>query len=302
MPFATNPYDALKGLSKYLREFRGKTFVVKLGGEVLDDPDARKAICEQLGVLWTMSIRLVIVHGGGARLDELCKQLDLPIEKQHGRRITTPQVLDAAKMVLAGSTHTDLLAELNKFGVPAVGLSGVDAGMIRARKRAPLYLGEENGQAKLLDFGMVGDIEHVDPTLLKLLLDQNYVPVIAPLTGAPDGSVYNTNADTIAAQLAATLNAQKLFFLLKVPGLLRDAANPSSLIAFATLAKLEDMENKGEISGGMLPKSSAIKSALNAGVPSVHLVSGVQADAVLVEIFTNEGAGTMIVRENGHGG
>lgn len=302
MPFAPNPYDALKGLSKYLREFRGKTFVVKLGGEVLDDPDARKAICEQLGVLWTMSIRLVIVHGGGARLDELCKQLDLPIEKQHGRRITTPQVLDAAKMVLAGSTHTDLLAELNKFGVPAVGLSGVDAGMIRARKRAPLYLGEENGQAKLLDYGLVGDIEHIDPTLLKLLLDQNYVPVIAPLTGAPDGSVYNTNADTIAAQLAATLDAQKLFFLLKVPGLLRDAANPSSLIAFATLAKLEDMENKGEISGGMLPKSSAIKAALNAGVPSVHLVSGVQADAVLVEIFTNEGAGTMIVRENGHGG
>lgn len=302
MPFAPNPYDALKGLSKYLREFRGKTFVVKLGGEVLDDPDARKAICEQLGVLWTMSIRLVIVHGGGARLDELCKQLDLPIEKQHGRRITTPQVLDAAKMVLAGSTHTDLLAELNKFGVPAVGLSGVDAGMIRARKRAPLYLGEEDGQAKLLDYGLVGDIEHIDPTLLKLLLDQNYVPVIAPLTGAPDGSVFNTNADTIAAQLAATLNAQKLFFLLKVPGLLRDAGNPSSLIAFATLAKLEDMENKGEISGGMLPKSSAIKAALNAGVPSVHLVSGVQADAVLVEIFTNEGAGTMIVRENGHGG
>lgn len=302
MPFAPNPYDALKGLSKYLREFRGKTFVVKLGGEVLDDPDARKAICEQLGVLWTMSIRLVIVHGGGARLDELCKQLQLPIEKQHGRRITSPGVLEAAKMVLAGSTHTDLLAELNKFGVPAVGLSGVDAGMIRARKRAPLYLGEENGQARLLDFGLVGDIEQVDPTLLKLLLDQHYVPVIAPLTGAPDGQVFNTNADTIAAQLAATLNAQKLFFLLKVPGLLRDAANPSSLIAFATLAKLEDMENKGEISGGMLPKSSAIKAALNAGVPSVHLVSGVQADAVLVEIFTNEGAGTMIVRENGHGG
>lgn len=297
MPFAPNPYDALKGLSKYLREFRGKTFVVKLGGEVLDDPDARKAVCEQLGVLWTMSIRLVIVHGGGSRLDELCKQLQLPIEKISGRRVTTPAVLDAAKMVLGGTTHMDLLAELNKAGVPAVGLSGVDAGMIKARKRAPLYLGEENGKPKLLDYGMVGDIEQVDPALLKLLLDQHYVPVIAPLTGAPDGSIYNTNADTIAAQVAATLGAEKLFFLLKVPGLLRDVANPSSLITFATLAKVEEMEANGAISDGMLPKSSAIRAALNSGVPSVHMVSGMQTDAILVEIFTNEGAGTMIVRE-----
>lgn len=300
MPFAANPYDALKGLSKYLRVFRGKTFVIKLGGEVLDDPDARKAVCEQIGVLWTLSIRIVIVHGGGARLDSLCKDLNLPVEKQHGRRVTTPEVLEAAKMVLAGSTHTDLLAHLNMFGVPCVGLSGIDAGMIKAHKRAPLYLGEENGMPKLLDFGQVGDIDQIDPKLLNLLLDHQYVPVIAPLTGNPDGSVYNTNADTIAAMVAQTLNAEKLFFLLRVPGLLRDVQQPSSLITYAPLSKLDEMESRGEVSGGMLPKVSAIRSAIQGGVRSVHLVSGIQPDAMLVEIFTNEGSGTQITRELGN--
>ena len=297
MPFATNPYDALKGLSKYLRQFRGKTFVVKLGGEVLDEPESRRKVVEQIGVLWTLSIRVVVVHGGGARLDQLCQQLNLPIEKQAGRRVTTPEVLDAAKMVFNGVANTDLLAEMNRVGVPAVGLTGVDAGMIKARKRAPIYMGEDNGKPKLFDYGLVGDIEQIDPTLLTHLLDKDYVPVIAPLSGAPDGSVYNTNADTIASHVAAVLGAEKLFFVLKVPGLLKDVKNPSTLITFATLAKIDEMEARGDLAGGMLPKAAAIRHALNQGVHSVHLVSGVTADALLVECFTNEGAGTMIVKD-----
>lgn len=298
MPFATNPYDALKGLSKYLRQFRGKTFVVKLGGEVLDEPESRRKVVEQIGVLWTLSIRVIVVHGGGARLDQLCTQLNLPIEKHAGRRVTTAEVLDAAKMVFNGVTNTDLLAEMNRVGVPAVGLTGVDAGMIRARKRAPIYMGEDDsGKPKLFDYGLVGDIENVDPTLLKHLLDADYVPVIAPLSGAPDGSIYNTNADTIAAQIAQALGAEKLFYVLRVPGLLKDVRNSSSLITFATLAKLDEMEARGELSGGMLPKVASIRQALKNGVHSVHLVSGVTADALLVECFTNEGAGTMIVRD-----
>jgi acetylglutamate kinase len=298
MPFDPNPYDALKGLSKYLRQFRGKTFVVKVGGEILDDPEGRRRVVEQIGVLWTLSIRVVVVHGGGARLDELCTQLGLPIEKQAGRRVTSPQVLDAAKMVFKGVANTDLIAEMNRVGVPAVGLSGVDAGMVKARKRAPIYMGEEDGQPKLFDYGLVGDVEQIDPSLLKHLLDADYVPVIAPLSGAPDGSIYNTNADTIASQIAGVLAAEKLFFVLKVPGLLKDVKNPSSLITYATVAKLDEMEARGELAGGMLPKAAAIKGALAAGVHSVHLVSGVQSDSLLVEVFTNEGAGTMIVKDN----
>ncbi|MCU0756386.1 MAG: acetylglutamate kinase [Xanthomonadales bacterium] len=301
MPFASNPYDALKGLSKYLRQFRGKTFVVKLGGDLLDDPDARKRVVEQIGVLWTMSIRLVVVHGGGNRLDQVCQQMKLPVEKLNGRRITSPEVLDVAKMVFAGSMHTDLLAELNKYGVPAVGLSGLDANSIRAKKRAPIYIGEENGAPKMLDYGMVGDIEGVDTRLLNTLVDADYVPVIAPLTGNAQGEVFNTNADTIAARVAAELKAEKLFYLLRVPGLLRDVDNPSSLVSWATLTKLDEMEARGELKGGMLPKAASIKSALKGGVQAVHLVSGIHADALLVEIFTNEGAGTMIVRDEDHG-
>lgn len=296
MPFAANPYDALKGLSKYLRQFRGKTFVVKLGGEVLDEPESRRKVVEQIGVLWTLSIRVVVVHGGGARLDQLCTQLNLPVEKHAGRRVTTPEVLEAAKMVFNG-VNTDLLAEMNRVGVPGVGLTGVDAGMIKARKRAPIYMGEDNGTPRLFDYGQVGDIEQIDPTLLKHLLESDYVPVIAPLSGSPDGSIYNTNADTIASHVAAVLGAEKLFFVLKVPGLLKDVKNPSSLITFATLARLDEMEARGELAGGMLPKVAAIRHAINQGVHAAHLVSGVTADALLVEIFTNEGAGTMIVKD-----
>ena len=301
MPFAANPYDALKGLSKYLRQFRGQTFVIKLGGEVLEDPEARKAVCEQIGVLWTLSIRLVIVHGGGTRIDEICTKLDLPVEKVQGRRVTSAPVLDVVKMVLAGSVHTDLLAQLNAAGVPAVGLSGIDAGLIKVHRRAPIYLGEENGKAKILDYGMVGDVDGVDVKLLNLLGENDYVPVICPLTATADGQVLNTNADSIAASVASALSAEKLFFVLKIAGLLKDMNNPNSVISYAPLSKLDEMVARGEITGGMLPKTAAIRSALNGSVRSVHLVSGGQADSLLVEVFTNEGAGTMIVRESAHG-
>jgi acetylglutamate kinase len=306
MPFAANPFDALKGMAKYLRQFRGKVFVIKIGGEVLDNAEARKAVAEQLSVLWTLSIRMVIVHGGGSGIDALCDKLSLPIEKVQGRRVTTPAVLEAVKMVLAGSVHTDLLAELNVAGLPCVGLSGIDAGLVRAHQRAPLYVGQHlegplKGQSKLIDYGHVADIDGVDPGLLHTLLEKDYVPVICPITCDAAGNVLNTNADTIAASIASALQAEKLFFVLKVAGLLKDMSNPGSVISFAALPELEEMVARGEISGGMLPKTTAIRNSLNNGVQSVHMVSGMQPDALLVEVFTNEGAGTKLVKESAHG-
>jgi acetylglutamate kinase len=305
MPFAANPFDALKHMAKYLREFRGKIFVIKLGGEVLDNPEARKAVAEQLSVLWTLSIRMVIVHGGGSGIDALCEKLALPVEKIQGRRVTSPQVLETVKMVLAGSMHTDLLAELSHAGLPCVGLSGIDAGMVRAHRRPPLYIGQHTdgpfkGQSKLIDYGEVADIDGVDPALLHTLLEKDYVPVICPITADHEGHVLNTNADTIAASIASALHAEKLFFVLKVAGLLKDMSNPASVISFAALSELDEMVARGEISGGMLPKTTAIRNALNHDVQSVHMVSGLQADALLVEIFTNEGAGTKLVKEDVH--
>lgn len=296
MPLSPNPYAALKEASRYVRLFRGKTFVVKVGGEVLAEPKLRAALCEQLALLWSFSIRVVLVHGGGAELDAVCEALHIPIEKVAGRRVTSPEVLDAAKMVFAGQVHMDLLAALQAQGVPAVGLTGLDAGLVKAHKRPPIPVIPDGAtEPQLVDYGLVGDIDAVDPHVLSHLLDGGFVPVVAPLSGGEGGAVYNTNADTMAAGLAAALGAEKLFFLLAVPGLLKDVSRSSSLIPHATLDELEGLEAAGIVSGGMRPKLAAVRAALGSGVPSAHLVSGFAPDALLAEVFTNEGSGTMIV-------
>ena len=295
MSHTPNPYETLRSAAKYVRQFRQKIFVVKLGGELLDQPGPRKAVAEQLALLWSFSIPLVIVHGGGSSLDQLCESMDLPIAKVGGRRVTSPAVLDAAKMAFAGKLHMDLLADLRAAGLPCVGLSGVDAGLVTAIKRPPVEILPDGASEPVwVDFGLVGDIQSVDPSVLTHLIQGGFVPVIAPLTGDDEGEVFNTNADTLAAAIAVALKAEKLFFLLKVPGLLADVAKPSSLVPFATFEKIEELEQCGAITAGMRPKLEAARKALAAGVHSVHLVSGLRPDALLMEVFTNEGSGTMI--------
>ena len=296
MPLSPNPYSALKEASQYVRLFRGKTFVVKVSGEVIAEPKSRKAFCEQIALLWSFSIRVVVVHGGGPQLDAVCAAMHIPVQKVAGRRVTSPEVLEAAKMVFAGQLHLDLLAEFQAAGIPAVGLSGLDAGLVKAHQRPPVSVVPDGAtEPQLVDFGLVGDIDAVDPQILSHLLEGGFLPVVAPLTGDGTGAIYNTNADTIAASLATALQAEKLFFLLSVPGLLKDAARSSSLIPHVTLDELDALEAKGIISGGMRPKIAAAKAALLGGVPSAHLVSGLAPDALLVEVFTNEGSGTMIL-------
>lgn len=290
-----NPYDTLKSAARYVKLFRDKVFVVKLGGEVLESPALRRALAEQLAVLSAFSIRVVIVHGGGAELDAACRAMHIPIEKKAGRRVTTPAVLEAAKMVFAGPLHIDLLAELRAAGLPCVGLTGVDGGLVHAHQRPPVAV-QVDGRTELADFGLVGDIDMVDPRIVTHLLEGDFVPVIAPLSGSDSGAIYNTNADTIAAAVAAALGAEKLIFVLKVAGLLKDAADPSSLVPHCDLAQLAALEKAGRLKDGMLPKAKAIRDALAHGVKSVHLVSGMLPDSLLVETFTNEGCGTMIER------
>ena len=287
MPLSPNPYATLRSAAQYVRRFRRKTFVVKLGGELLADKAALQSVAEQLALLWSFSIKLVIVHGGGAGLDEACAAFGIPVRKVAGRRVTSPEVLDAAKMVFAGKAHMDLLAGLKGAGLPIVGLSGVDGDLIQAVKRPPVDVVDDGGEKVLVDFGLVGDIRAVDPALIHHLLAADYVPVIAPLSGGAEGQVFNTNA--------VALQAEKLFFLLDVPGLLEDREKPSSLVPLADLAALAALEAKGAIKGGMRPKVEAAKAALQGGVQSVHLVSGVAKDALLTEVFTNEGSGTMLI-------
>lgn len=288
-----SPFDPLKDAAKYVRVFRDKPFVIKIGGDILADAASRKSICGQLALLSSFGIPLVIVHGGGPAVDTMCQHLGLPTHKIAGRRITTPEVLEVAKMVLKGSVQMDLIADLQCAGLLAVGLSGQDAGLLRAARRPPTLV---DGQD--VDFGCVGNIEFAEPRILQVLIDGGYVPVIAPFTADAMQEILNTNADSIAAALAAALKVEKLFFVLKEPGLLSDPEKPHTLLPFVDVAKVAELQASGAIQTGMRPKIAAALSALDAGVASVHFVSGILPDSILAEVFTNEGSGTMLVAKS----
>ncbi len=285
-----SPFDPLKDAAKYVRAFRDKPFVVKIGGDILADVALRQSVCGQLALLSSFAIPLVIVHGGGPAVDSLAEHLGLTTTKVAGRRVTSPETLEVAKMALKGRAQMDLIADLQAAGLPAVGLSGQDCGLLQSRRRPPVAIDGET-----VDFGCVGDIEKVEPRLLRHLIDGHYVPVIAPFTADSAHQVLNTNADSVAAAIAGALGAEKLFFVLKAPGLLSNPEDARSLLPLVDLAKLDELEGRGAIQSGMRPKITAARNALAAGVPSVHLVSGVLSDAILAEVFTNEGSGTMVV-------
>ncbi len=287
-----SPFDPLKDAAKYVRAFRDKPFVVKIGGDILADAAMRQSVCGQLALLSSFAIPLVIVHGGGSAVDTLAQHLGLTTTKVAGRRVTSPEILEVAKMALKGLAQMDLIADLQTAGLPAVGLSGQDSGLLRSQRRPPVSI---DGQT--VDFGCVGDIETVEPRLLRHLIDGGYVPVIAPFTADAAQQVLNTNADSVAAAIAAALGAEKLFFVLRAPGLLSNPEDARSLLPLVDFAQLDELEKTGAIHSGMRPKIAAARSALADGVASVHLVSGVQSDAILAEVFTNEGSGTMVVRQ-----
>ncbi|MEO8276453.1 MAG: acetylglutamate kinase [Thermoanaerobaculia bacterium] len=292
----------LKHALPYLRLFQGKTFVVKVSGEALADEVRLLQFLEQIEVLHRLGIRIVLVHGGGPQTTALAARLGLTTEKIDGRRVTDAATLEAAIMATAGQANTLLLAACRKAGVAAVGLSGVDASLVEARRRAP-------GR---IDYGFVGDVETVNPRVIEKLLGEGYVPVIAPLAAqssaaggnAEDaatadlaGTILNVNADTIAAEIAVSLAAEKLLFAAAVPGLLERGDDPSSLVSLIDLAGLAELETSGGMTAGMLPKARAIVRAIEGGVPRVHLVPFAVGDALLVELFTNEGIGTLVVRD-----
>ncbi|MGH8160686.1 MAG: acetylglutamate kinase [Gammaproteobacteria bacterium] len=277
------PVD-LRTLARYVRRFRGRTFVVKIGGDILTDAAALRSVCEQLSLLWSFSIPIVVVHGGGPQLDALCQKLGVPVLKRDGRRLTDAAGLQAAKQAF-GAAQTDLLAALRAAGLSSIGLSGVAAGLVTAHSRS-------DGEGT--EWGFVGDIDTVNPAPLQELLGHGHVPVIAPLSGDDAGGVFNTNADSLAAAVAVALHAEKLVYLMRAPGLLADAGDPTSLLPAANSDELDAMVAAGVLRGGMYPKAAAAKQALAGGVAAVHCVSGFIPDALLVEVFTNEGSGTML--------
>ncbi len=292
----------LRDAHPYIRLFRGKTFVVKVSGAVLADPAARDALAADVALLFHVGIRVAIVHGGGPQLDALCAQLDVPREVVAGRRVTDARTLELARMLFRGSLNSDLVSALSAHGVRAVGLSGGDGMTLVANRRPPRLMRDPStGVEQSVDYGHVGDIAQVNPQLPSLLLDNSMMPVFCSLSADSSGGLLNTNADTIAAQLALALRAEKLILCTTVPGLLEDVNDPRRLVSYGDLGTVDELVRGGSVSGGMLPKLAAVTEALRGGVPRVHLVDGTRPQALLLEIFTNEGCGTMLVarREDG---
>ncbi|OGQ80373.1 MAG: acetylglutamate kinase [Deltaproteobacteria bacterium RIFOXYA12_FULL_58_15] len=291
----TEMISALKGALDYTRAYRGRTFVIKTGGEVLARADTTANLAEQIALLESLSIRVVLVHGGGPQATTMSERLGITPEIVAGRRVTSPEVLEVAKMVFAGQINVDLLAALRKVEVRGVGLSGVDGDLITATRRPSVRVHDDDGTTRIVDFGAVGDVERVDTRVLGTLLDGGYVPVIASLAADASGQPLNMNADTLAEVLASSLGAEKLVFLTSSPGLLRNVEDPSSLVPFATPTDLEALTIAGGITRGMRPKIEACIQAVRSGVRRTHIIDGRRADALLIELFTGAGCGTMIV-------
>lgn len=284
---------ALRGAAPYIHMYKGKVFVVKTGGGAFRELATMRAFVEQVAILHHLGIRVVLVHGGGPQLDEVTAQLGVETRMVQGRRVTDAAAIDATSMVLNGLVNTRLLALCREFGIPAVGLSGVDGGLVLAHRRPPVTL----ASGETVDYGMVGDIDGVEPAILDRLLDAGFLPVVSPLSADARGQLLNINADTVAANIGSAVNAEKLILCTGAPGILERLDDPHSLISYTDVAGLRRLREEGALSDGMLPKASAIEAAIRGGVRRVHVISYAAHDALLAEIFTNEGTGTLVVAD-----
>ncbi len=285
---------ALKSAAPYIRMYRGKTFVVKAGGGVFGDDASTRVLVEQIAILHYFGVRVVFVHGGGPQVTELARALGVNSRMVEGRRVTDREAIDVTAMVLNGTINTAILAMCRELNIEAVGVSGVDAGLIRAHRRPPVRLA---ASGEVLDYGFVGDIDAVDPTVLSKLLDNGLMPVVSPLSADDEGVLLNVNADTVAAAIAAALDAEKLILCTGAPGILANLEDPGSLISYTDLEGLARLREQGAIAEGMLPKATAIEAAIRGGVRRVHVVSYQAPEGILGEVFTNEGTGTLIVED-----
>ncbi len=285
---------ALRNAAPYIRLYKGKIFVVKAGGAVFGDAARTRALIEQIAILHYLGVRVVMVHGGGPQLTELTEALGVGTRVVQGRRVTDEKSIDATAMVLNGLINTRILAICRELEIDAVGLSGVDAGLVCAHRRPPVLL---PGEPAPVDFGFVGDIDAIGVGVIRKHLDNGLMPVISPLSADSRGTLLNINADTVAAAIGAALAAEKLILCTGAPGILERVADPSSIVSYTDLAGLARLRDSGAITDGMLPKAKAIEDALRGGVRRVHVISYSAHDSILAEVFTNEGTGTLIVQD-----
>jgi acetylglutamate kinase len=288
--------DLLREALPYIQRFQGQTFVVKLSGKATEDSGNLSSLAEELALLHQVGIKICVVHGGGKQLSELASRMGIEQTIIEGRRVTDDATLEMAKMIFAGKINIDILSALRNRGIEAVGLSGVDGNIVHAERRPPKeVLNRETGESSQVDFGHVGDVVEINSRLLTVLLDHGYLPVISSLGADAEGTVFNINADTIAAEIAIQLQAEKLILLSDVDGIYLRAGDPETKLSHLTAAEAEAMIKDGSATGGMIPKLQSITTLLKRGVHSAHILDGTARNALLTEIFTDSGTGTMVV-------
>jgi acetylglutamate kinase len=288
--------DLLREALPYIQRFQGKTFVVKLSGKATEDAQNLASLAEELALIHQVGIRLCVVHGGGKQLSALAQLMGVEQTIINGRRVTDDATLEMAKMIFAGKINTDILAALRHRSVEAVGLSGVDGNIVHAERRPPReILNRATGEREHVDFGHVGDVVEINTRLLCVLLDQGYLPVVSSLGADDEGMVFNINADTIASEIAVRLKAEKLILLSDVDGIYLRPEEPETKLSRLSVDEAETLVREGKATGGMIPKLQSITELLRRGVGSAHIINGSARNALLAEVFTDEGTGTMIV-------
>jgi acetylglutamate kinase len=272
--------------------YKGKVFVIKASGGVFGDTASTHALIEQVAILHKVGIRVVLVHGGGPQLTQIQETLGIEPQIVAGRRVTDERSIEVTSMVLNGLVNTQILGMCRELDISAVGVSGVDAGLVRAHKRPPVTV-----EGKLVDYGFVGDIDLIDAKVLQQLLDDGLMPVVSPVSADDSGQLLNINADTVAAAIGGALKAEKLMLCTGAPGILESLEDPRSIISYTDLQGLQRLKDQGSLKDGMLPKAKAIEAAIRGGVRRVHVISYKSPDSILAEVFTNEGTGTLIVED-----
>ena len=286
---------ALKSAAPYIRMYKNKVFIIKAGGAVFSEEACTRALIEQVAILHQVGITTVLVHGGGPQLDSVQATLGIETRMVNGRRVTDSASIDVTSMVLNGLINTRILAICRELGIEAIGLSGVDAGLIGAHKRPPVPVSE--GSSETVDYGFVGDIDSVNAAVIEKLLDDGLMPVVSPLSADSNGTLLNINADTVAAAIGGALAAEKLVLCTGAPGILESVSDPSTVISYTDLQGLKRLRDSGRLKDGMLPKAIAIENAIRGGVRRVHVITYKSSDSLLAEIFTNEGTGTLVVAD-----
>ncbi|MFZ5814692.1 MAG: acetylglutamate kinase [Bacillota bacterium] len=276
----------------YIRQFSGKTVVIKYGGAAMAAADLKDAVMQDIALMKYVGMNPIVVHGGGPEVSAMAKQMGLESRFVDGLRVTDGPTMAIAQMVLVGKTNREIVAHLVGQGIKAVGLSGQDGGLIRAKKH--LHLSAKTGE--MVDLGYVGDVASIDVSVLEALTGAGFVPVIAPIGMGPGGQPYNINADTVAGAIAAALQAEKLVLLTDVEGVRADKEDPASLVSRITAQEVRHWMAQGRLEGGMIPKLECCLTALEAGVNRVHIIDGRVPHSLLLEVFTDKGVGTMVIK------